>query len=116
MFFKQAVDRSEGAGVVFDANASDLDGSPIIYGLTNPLTNGQSFDNAHFTINSATGRFIRRSFDFENLPNQMKTIPQQSSTFYGTPLTPSEIESTFVIEVNATDDATTPTKSDISCF
>ena len=58
MFFKQAVDRPEGAtGVVFDANASDLDGSPLHFGLTNPLTNGQSWDNAHFNINSAPVRF-----------------------------------------------------------
>ena len=110
MFFKQAVDQPEGAtGVVFDVNASDLDGSPLIFGLTNPNTNGQSWDNAHFTINSSTGQVsFAGPLDFENLPNQMNGIPEHYSTFYGTPLTPYEINSTFVIEVNATDDVANP--------
>ena len=54
--FSQAVDDRSATGVVFDVNASDLDGSPIIYGLTNPLTNGQ-VDNAHFTINRRRAGF-----------------------------------------------------------
>ena len=110
MFFKQAVDQPEGAtGVVFDVNASDLDGSPLIFGLTNPNTNGQSWDNAHFNINSSTGQVsFAGPLDFENLPNQMNGIPEHYSTFYGTPLTPYEINSTFVIEVNATDGVANP--------
>lgn len=114
MFFKQAGNQPEGPMgpiVVFDVNASDFDGSPIIYGLTDPLVNGQSTDNAHFTVNSTTGQVSFAGpypLDFENLPNQMNGIPEQYSTFYGTPLTPYEINSTFVIEVNATDDSMNP--------
>lgn len=106
VMFKQAVGFVEGGtGFVFDVNASDLDNSPIIYGLTNPSTNGVSLDNSLFTINSSTGRISFASTpDFENLNPQAKPIPQSNSNFFGTPISNVDINSTYVIEVNATDD------------
>lgn len=87
---KYAADFAERAyGVVFDANATDLDGSSILFGLT-----GNGPDDANFTINQSTGEvtFIA-SPDFE--------------TPYGGV---GDNTNTYVIEVNATDDSGNPNK------
>jgi hypothetical protein len=86
---KVAADFPEnGTGTVFDANASDLDGSAIVYGLTDPHPSfgGLGPDNAFFYVNPSSGKvtFISPP-DFEN------------------PLD-DDNNSVYVLELNATDD------------
>jgi hypothetical protein len=87
---KSAADFAErSSGVVFDVNATDLDGSPILFGLT-----GNGPDDANFTINQATGEvtFI--------------TSPDFEAPYGGL----GDNTNTYVIEVNATDDSGNPNK------
>jgi hypothetical protein len=86
---KVATDFPENAtGTVFDAHAFDLDGSAIVYGLTdpNPMHGGQGPDNHLFYVNPSSGKvtFISPP-DFE---------------------TPQDLNATniYVLELNATDD------------
>jgi hypothetical protein len=87
---KSAADFAErSSGVVFDVNATDLDGSPILFGLT-----GNGPDDANFTINQSTGEvtFI--------------TSPDFEAPYGGV----GDNTNTYVIEVNATDDSDNPNK------
>ena len=95
-------------GVVFDANAPTLTGVPLFLGLPIRIPTDRVGTTLILTLTRAPVRFRSQVLDFENLPNQMNGIPEHYSTFYGTPLTPYEINSTFVIEVNATDDVANP--------
>jgi hypothetical protein len=100
--FKQVFSYPEGGtGVVFDVNASDEDNSTITYGLTN-----DSLDNSKFNIDSSTGIITFKSVpDYETVDNKMGHIPVSStpSTYNGTPLSVYDLNTTYVIEVNATD-------------
>lgn len=84
--YKVAPDFTEsGTGIVFDVNASDLDGNPIIYGLT-----GNGVDDANFSIDPATGRVT------------FKTPPDFDVERWGGA---GDDSNTYEFEVNATDDA-----------
>ena len=91
---KSAASFAESAtGIIFDANATDLDGSAITYGLTNPAPGfGNGPDNALFNINPTTGQIT------------FKTPPD-----YEAPLD-DDANNTYVLEVNATDDTSSPNK------
>ena len=77
-------------GTVFDVNVSDYENSPITYGLT-----GNGTDDANFSINSNTG-----------------VITFNSPPDYEDPWGGSETNATnsYILEVNATDDAGAPNK------
>ena len=101
-YFKQVLSYPEGKSyIVFDVNASDEDNSTIIYGLTT-----DSLDNSKFNIDSTTGEITFKSVpDYETVGNQMGHIPNSStSTYYGVPINSYDLNTTYVIEVNATDD------------
>ena len=86
---KVAADFPEnGTGVVFDAHASDTDGSAIVYGLTDPspLYGGLGPDNALFYVNPSSGK-----------------VTFISSPDFETPLD-ADTNSIYLLELNATDD------------
>jgi len=84
--YKVAPDFTEsGTGIVFDVNASDLDGNSIIFGLT-----GNGVDDANFSIDPTTGRVT------------FKTPPDFDIKRWGGA---GDDSNTYEFEVNATDDA-----------
>ena len=76
-------------GTVFDANVSDVENSPITYGLT-----GNGPDDANFSINPNTGAV------------SFKSVPDYEAPWGGS----ANASNTYILEVNATDDVAKPGK------
>ncbi|MDC1309714.1 Ig-like domain-containing protein [Opitutales bacterium] len=77
-------------GTVFDANVSDVENSPITYGLT-----GNGPDDANFSINPNTGAV------------SFKSVPDYEAPWGGSD---TNTTNTYILEVNATDDVAKPGK------